>query len=91
MDDLLSFLDQSQVEENDCVVCVVIHNIDGPGLREAETQQYLAQMASCSRIRVVASIDHVNAPLCMYSIILVIIICSASYSFMFMFYYQLLS
>ncbi|KAK2657919.1 hypothetical protein Ddye_010971 [Dipteronia dyeriana] len=63
MDDLLAFLDGSQVEENDGIVCVVIHNIDGPGLRDSETQQYLAQISSCSHIRIVASIDHVNAPL----------------------------
>ncbi|KAK9271174.1 hypothetical protein L1049_026763 [Liquidambar formosana] len=30
MDDLLAFLDGKHEEENDCFVCVVIHNIDGP-------------------------------------------------------------
>jgi origin recognition complex subunit 2 len=64
MDDLLAFLNGSQAQDKDCFVCVVIHNIDGPGLRDSETQQYLAQLAACSCIRVVASIDHVNAPLC---------------------------
>ncbi|OMO66235.1 Origin recognition complex, subunit 2 [Corchorus capsularis] len=63
MDDLLAFLNEAQMEENDSFICVVVHNIDGPGLRDSETQQYLAQLASCSHIRVVASIDHVNAPL----------------------------
>ncbi|XP_031275982.1 origin of replication complex subunit 2-like [Pistacia vera] len=63
MDDLLAFLDGSKVGENDCFVCVVIHNIDGPGLRDFETQQCLAQIASCTHIRLIASIDHVNAPL----------------------------
>lgn len=66
MDDLLAFLDGKHEEENDCFVCVVIHNIDGPGLRDSETQQYLARIAFCSHIRVVASIDHVNSPLCKY-------------------------
>lgn len=63
MDDLLAFLDGS-VMECDSFICIVIHNIDGPGLRDSETQQYLAQLASCSNVRVVASIDHVNAALC---------------------------
>ncbi|KAF7138592.1 hypothetical protein RHSIM_Rhsim07G0229700 [Rhododendron simsii] len=63
VDDLLAFLDGPQVEGDECFVCVVIHNIDGPGLRDSETQQYLARMAACSHICVVASIDHVNAPL----------------------------
>lgn len=64
MDDLLSFLDGSRAEEqSDCSVCVVVHNIDGPGLREPDTQQYLARVAACSHVRMVASMDHVNAPL----------------------------
>ncbi|GAA0161661.1 replication origin binding protein [Lithospermum erythrorhizon] len=63
MDDLLVFLDSPPVQDNDSVVCVVIHNIDGPALRDSETQEYLARIAACSHIRIVASIDHVNAPL----------------------------
>ncbi|XP_057973659.1 origin of replication complex subunit 2 [Malania oleifera] len=63
MDDLFAFLDGSHVVENDSFVCVAIHNIDGPGLRDADTQQYLARISACSHVRVVASIDHVNAPL----------------------------
>ncbi|WJX09434.1 Origin recognition complex subunit 2 [Trifolium repens] len=63
MEDLLTFLYEAEVEDNDSFVCVVIHNIDGPGLRDSETQQYLARLASCTHIRIVASIDHVNAPL----------------------------
>ncbi|TQD84418.1 hypothetical protein C1H46_030031 [Malus baccata] len=40
-----------------------IHNINGLELRESETQQGLARVVSCSHICIVASIDHVNAPL----------------------------
>lgn len=64
MDEVLTFLDAPHTEESDCFICIIIHNIDGPGLRDPETQQYLARLASCSHIRVIASIDHVNAPLC---------------------------
>ncbi|XP_062159823.1 origin of replication complex subunit 2 [Alnus glutinosa] len=63
MDDLLAFLNGSDAQDKDCFICLAIHNIDGPGLRDSETQQYLGQIAACSCIRVVASIDHVNAPL----------------------------
>lgn len=63
IEDLLAFLDGADTEEEDCFVCVVIHNIDGPGLRDSETLQYLARLAACSHIRIVASIDHLNAPL----------------------------
>lgn len=66
IEDLLTFLYEVEVEDKDCFVCVVIHNIDGPGLRDSETQQYLARLASCTHIRMVASIDHVNAPLCKF-------------------------
>ncbi|XP_011074449.1 origin of replication complex subunit 2 [Sesamum indicum] len=63
MDDLISFLDGPHLEDDECFVCVLVNNIDGPGLRDSETQQYLARLAACSHIRMVASIDHVNAPL----------------------------
>ncbi|KAK7278993.1 hypothetical protein RJT34_24034 [Clitoria ternatea] len=63
MEDLLTFLDQVEIEDGDFFVCIVIHNIDGPGLRDTETQQYLARLAACAHIRMVASIDHVNASL----------------------------
>ncbi|KAG6674733.1 hypothetical protein I3842_15G059600 [Carya illinoinensis] len=63
MDDLLAFLNGSQTEDKDCFICIVVHNIDGPGLRDPETQQYLSQIAACSCIRIIASIDHVNSAL----------------------------
>ncbi|PWA38391.1 origin of replication complex subunit 2 [Artemisia annua] len=63
MDDLIAFLDEPHKTENECLVCLVIHNIDGPGLRDSDTQHLLARIAACSHVRIVASIDHVNAPL----------------------------
>ncbi|KAK9112807.1 hypothetical protein Scep_020326 [Stephania cephalantha] len=63
MEDLTAFLDGSQTKDCDCFVCVVVHNIDGPGIRELESQQYLSRLASCSHVRMIASIDNVNAPL----------------------------
>ncbi|CAN8067731.1 unnamed protein product [Agarophyton chilense] len=44
-------------------VGVVIHNIDGPPLRSSESQNVLATLSSIPGISVVASVDHVNAPL----------------------------
>jgi origin recognition complex subunit 2 len=35
-------------------------------LRDAESQQCLAQVSCCPQVRVVASTDHVNAPLCKF-------------------------
>ncbi|GAB4839372.1 Origin recognition complex subunit 2, variant 2 [Ancistrocladus abbreviatus] len=63
VEELLGFLEGLHVEDFDSFVCIVIHNIDGPGLRDADMQQNLARMAACFHLRVVASIDHINAPL----------------------------
>ncbi|XP_050365177.1 origin of replication complex subunit 2 [Argentina anserina] len=63
VEDLLAFFERTEDRTSEFLVCVIIHNIDGPGLRDSEIQQYLARVASCPNIRIVASIDHVNAPL----------------------------
>ncbi|CAE6126063.1 unnamed protein product [Arabidopsis arenosa] len=63
MDDILSFLHGPQFEDKDYFICVVVHNIDGPALRDPESQQTLARLASYSHKRMVVSIDRGNAPL----------------------------
>ncbi|PWZ20638.1 Origin of replication complex subunit 2 [Zea mays] len=60
---IISFLMKQTSDDVDDHVCLLIHNIDGPALRDTESQQCLAQISCCPQIRVVASIDHVNAPL----------------------------
>ena len=40
-----------------------VHNIDGAALRSPATQFALSVLASAPRVHVIASIDHVNAPL----------------------------
>ncbi|KAK9802787.1 hypothetical protein WJX73_004528 [Symbiochloris irregularis] len=42
---------------------VVLHHIDGPGLRTAEAQGLLAELSACPCIHLVASMDAVNMPL----------------------------
>ena len=42
---------------------LVIHNIDGPMLRGDKAQSTLSILAQCSHVHVIASIDHINAPL----------------------------
>jgi hypothetical protein len=44
-------------------VILVVHNIDGTGLRSLEMQNALAELAAIPTFSVVASIDHINAPL----------------------------
>lgn len=42
---------------------LVIHNIDGTSLRAPETQSVLSALAAIPRLSLIASVDHVNAPL----------------------------
>ena len=42
---------------------LIIHNIDGQSLRPDSTQLGLARLSSCLKIKLIASIDHINAPL----------------------------
>ena len=42
---------------------VVLHNIDGAQLRSPEAQAVLGELASMPRVHLIASVDHVNAPL----------------------------
>ncbi|CAI0471785.1 unnamed protein product, partial [Linum tenue] len=63
IDDLLAFMDGQEADDDKSFVCIIVNNIDGPGLREPESQHLLARIASCTHIRIIASIDHVNAPL----------------------------
>ena len=44
-------------------VFLIIHNIDGPSLRGDKPQTSLSLLAKCPRIHIIASIDHINAPL----------------------------
>ncbi|CCM05786.1 uncharacterized protein FIBRA_08019 [Fibroporia radiculosa] len=49
-------------EANASRLFLVIHNIDGPGLRTTKANACLAQLALAPRIHIVASIDHIAAP-----------------------------
>lgn len=42
---------------------IVIHNLDGPNLRNERTQTALSMLANADNIHLVASVDHINAGL----------------------------
>ncbi|XP_055377459.1 origin recognition complex subunit 2 isoform X2 [Condylostylus longicornis] len=42
---------------------LIVHNIDGPMLRNCKAQEILSRLAKISNIHLIASIDHINAPL----------------------------
>ncbi|XP_029112529.1 origin recognition complex subunit 2 isoform X2 [Scleropages formosus] len=59
----MDFIMKSLRQDPSLQVYLVIHNIDGPMLRSEKTQQALGQLASLTNVHVLASIDHINAPL----------------------------
>ncbi|KAM4605368.1 origin recognition complex subunit 2 [Polymixia lowei] len=61
--DQIQFISQTLKDSPDLHVYLLIHNIDGPMLRGEKTQSALGQLASLPNLHLVASIDHINAPL----------------------------
>ncbi|KAJ8352372.1 hypothetical protein SKAU_G00238480 [Synaphobranchus kaupii] len=61
--DQMDFIVEAMREDPDFHVYLIIHNIDGPMLRAENTQQTLGHLASIPNMHLVASIDHINAPL----------------------------
>ncbi|KAL4449034.1 hypothetical protein ABPG77_007751 [Micractinium sp. CCAP 211/92] len=57
-DDLLDLLASDERR-----LYIMLHNIDGPGLRSHEGQRLLSELARLPRVHLAASVDHVNAAL----------------------------
>lgn len=60
--DVISLID-SQLQENDTDLFLIINNIEGPMLRNVKTQATLASIVQLKKVHVIATIDHINAPL----------------------------
>ncbi|XP_039999938.1 origin recognition complex subunit 2 isoform X2 [Xiphias gladius] len=61
--DQIQFITQTLKDSPDLRVYLLIHNIDGPMLRGEKVQSALGQLASLPNLHLVASLDHINAPL----------------------------
>ncbi|XP_041119993.1 origin recognition complex subunit 2 isoform X2 [Polyodon spathula] len=61
--DQMDFIVETLKEDPDLQLFLLIHNIDGQMLRGDKTQQILAQLAAVPNLHLIASIDHINAPL----------------------------
>ncbi|XP_020617228.1 origin recognition complex subunit 2-like isoform X2 [Orbicella faveolata] len=59
--DQCDFIKQSFTSPEE--VFIIIHNIDGSMLRSKKTQTILSLLAEVDALHVIASIDHINAPL----------------------------
>lgn len=61
--DQLEFIVKRFKEDSSLELYVLIHNLDSQMLRGERSQQILAQLSSLPSIYLIASIDHINAPL----------------------------
>ncbi|KAM9380443.1 origin recognition complex subunit 2 [Phaethornis superciliosus] len=61
--DQLEFIIRKFKEDSSLELYVLIHNLDSQMLRGERSQQILAQLSSLPSIYLIASIDHINAPL----------------------------
>ncbi|XP_070830341.1 origin recognition complex subunit 2 [Chaetodon trifascialis] len=61
--DQIQYITQTLKDSPDLHVYLLIHNIDGLMLRGEKTQSALGQLASLHNLHLVASLDHINAPL----------------------------
>ena len=52
-----------RLEERGEPVYLVVHNLDGPALRGERAQAALSLLASSPLVRLICSVDHINAPL----------------------------
>uniref|UniRef100_A0A8C6JZ02 Origin recognition complex subunit 2 n=2 Tax=Melopsittacus undulatus TaxID=13146 RepID=A0A8C6JZ02_MELUD len=61
--DQLDFIIERFKEDSSLELYVLIHNLDSQMLRGERSQQILAQLSSLPHIYLIASVDHINAPL----------------------------
>uniref|UniRef100_A0A8C9L8F0 Origin recognition complex subunit 2 n=1 Tax=Pavo cristatus TaxID=9049 RepID=A0A8C9L8F0_PAVCR len=61
--DQLEFIVKRFKDDSSLELYVLIHNLDSQMLRGERSQQILAQLSSLPSIYLIASIDHINAPL----------------------------
>ncbi|KAH3679253.1 hypothetical protein WICPIJ_008653 [Wickerhamomyces pijperi] len=63
--ELIEFLQKKffTAKSNNPELILIIHNLDGPSLRDDKTQNYLSKLCSIKQIQLLASIDHLFAPL----------------------------
>ena len=59
------------IEEELCSeLFIIIHNLDGPMLQSNKSQDVLSRLAQMDHIHLVASMDHINAPLSEFPLLL---------------------
>ena len=47
-------------------IYLLVHNLDGASFRNDKAQAIFSYLAQMPKVHLIASIDHINAPLCKY-------------------------
>lgn len=63
LNDCLELIETVMKDNPDDRLYLIIHNIDGIMLRSNKAQNVFASLAAITNIHVIASVDHINAPL----------------------------
>jgi len=63
LNDCLELIETVMEDNPDDRLYLLIHNIDGVMLRSNKAQNILASLAAIPNIHILASVDHINAPL----------------------------
>lgn len=69
LEDSLSMIQEVLEENPRDRLYVIINNIDGPQLRTSKMQDFLSRLAAIPNLHLVASVDHINAPLRQYKML----------------------
>lgn len=62
--EVVDAIQEELLDQPNTHIFIIIHNIDGTMLRSHKTQLVLSRLAKISQIHLLASLDHINAPLC---------------------------
>lgn len=62
--EIVDAIDDQLSANREMHIFLIVHNIDGSMLRNNKAQLILSRLASMEQIHLIASLDHINAPLC---------------------------
>lgn len=68
--EIVNMIEEEMKEIPALHIFLIVHNIDGTMLRNDKAQSILSRLASIRNIHMIVSIDHINAPLCKFFLLL---------------------
>ena len=64
--EIVDIIEEKLSSNTEINIFLLVHNIDGVMLRNHKAQYILSRLAKIEQIHLIASIDHINTPLCKY-------------------------